>query len=357
MIASDSGRIHKELYLGTWIEAFPLQTVVKLGFAAALKASALCAFGGSTLLTTTPASAQGPVLAGALSGGEADETPEAPPPAPAPLPAGAVGGMGDINLFPKRVVIDDRARIASVGLYNRAVAAGEYDITVSDMAMQRDGRLVDLAAIEDPAARANVRVASGMLRWSPRHVTLPGSEAQMVRIMARVAPDLPPGEYRSHFTVVSVPPETGGISIDEATGAQTESGIGVRIVPRFGISIPVIVRVGETTLTAGLKDFALSTQTASPTGGPATLSLTITREGTRSAFGDITITAPGAKKPVAEIKGIGVYTEIAERAVKVLIDPATEPRFLAKGTRWTVTYTDDDAAPGKVLAKQEFIVP
>ncbi|WP_298286466.1 hypothetical protein [Novosphingobium sp.] len=326
---------------------------MKLGFAAALKALAFCVFVGSTLLTTTPASAQGPVLAGALSAGQADETPEAPPPAPAPLPAGAVGGMGDINLFPKRVVIDDRARIASVGLYNRAVAAGEYDITVSDMAMQRDGRLVDLATIEDPTARANVRVASGMLRWSPRHVTLPGSEAQMVRIMARVAPDLPPGEYRSHFTVVSVPPETGGTSIDEATGAQTESGIGVRIVPRFGISIPVIVRVGETTLTVGLKDFALIT----PTGGPANLSLTISREGTRSAFGDITITAPGAKKPVAEIKGIGVYTEIAERAVKVLIDPATEPRFLAKGTRWTVTYTDDDATPGKVLAKQEFIVP
>lgn len=261
--------------------------------------------------------------------------------------------MGDINLFPKRVVIDDRARIASVGLYNRAAAAGEYDITVSDMAMQRDGRLVDLSAVEDPAVRAAVRPASAFLRWSPRHVALPGSEAQMVRIMARVAPDLPPGEYRSHFTVVSVPPETGGTSIDEAAGAETSGGIGVRIVPRFGISIPVIVRVGETTLTAGLKDFVLTT----PPGGAPTLAFTITREGTRSAFGDILITAPGAKKPLAEVKGIGVYTEIPERAVKVVFDPATEQRFLARGTRLTISYTDDDAAPGKVLAKQEFIVP
>ncbi|MFM9934572.1 MAG: hypothetical protein ACKVOL_00070 [Novosphingobium sp.] len=261
--------------------------------------------------------------------------------------------MGDINLFPKRVVIDDRARIASVGLYNRATAAGEYEITVSDMAMQRDGHLVDLAAVVDPAARAAVHPASSFLRWSPRHVTLPGSEAQMVRIMARVAPDLPPGEYRSHFTVVSVPPETGGTSIDEAAGAETGNGIGVRIVPRFGISIPVIVRVGETTLTTGLKDFALTT----PAGGTPTLAFTITREGTRSAFGDILITAPGSKKPVAEVKGIGVYTEIAERAVKVVLDPATEPRFLAHGTRLTITYTDDDASPGKVLAKQEFVVP
>ena len=312
------------------------------GLAATLQTATL----GLGLVFAMPASAS------AQAASQAEEPADAPP-APAALPAGSVGGMGDINLFPKRVVIDERTRIASVGLYNRAAASGEYEITVSDMAMQRDGRLVDLATVQDAAARDAVHVASGFLRWSPRHVALPASEAQMVRIMARVPPDLPPGEYRSHFTVVSVPPETGGTSIDEAAGNTANGGIGVRIVPRFGISIPVIVRVGETTLSAGLKDLKLN---AAP-GAPLALALTITREGTRSAFGDITITAPGAKKPVAEIKGIGVYTEIPERAVQVLIDPATEPRFLAKGTRWTVSYVDDDMAPGKVLARQEFIVP
>ena len=335
-----------------------MQTVAKVGFAAALKAAAFCALAISALgIGGKRAQAQAPAQAQAEAPGAGGQAlanePADAPPAPAALPTGSVGGMGDINLFPKRVVIDDRARIASVGLYNRAIAAGEYEISVSDMVMQRDGHLIDLAAVEDPAVRASVRPASSFLRWSPRHVTLPGSEAQMVRIMARVAPDLPPGEYRSHFTVVSVPPETGGTSIDEAAGAQPADGIGVRIVPRFGISIPVIVRVGQTTLSAGLKDFVL----AAPVAGPATLAFTITREGTRSAFGDILVTAPGAKKPVAQVKGIGVYTEIPERAVQILIDPATEPRFLVRGTRLTITYLDDDVSPGKVLAKQEFIVP
>lgn len=324
-----------------------MHTVAKPGFASVLKACALCAM--TAFVITLPFSA---VSAQALPQlANCEDALKAP--APAALLAGSVGGMGDINLFPNRVEIDDRAGIASIGLYNRAAAAGEYDITVCDMAMPRDGRLVDLAAIEDAAVRANVRVASSTLRWPPRHVTLPGSEAQMVRIMARVAPYLPPGGYRSQLTVVSAPPETGGTSIDEAACEQTNGGIGVRIVPRFGSSIPVIVRVGETTLAAGLMDFALST----PTGGRAILSIKITREGTRSAFGDITITAPGAKKPMAEIMGIGVYSEIAERAFKVPIDLATEPRFLARGTRWTVTHTDDGVTPGKVLAKQEFIVP
>jgi hypothetical protein len=303
-----------------------------------------------TLGGALPARAQQP---GPDPAADPTADPAAEAPAPAALPSGSIGGMGDINLFPKRVVIDDRQRLANLGLYNRSAATGEYEITVSDMAMQPDGRLVELESITDPAARAQVHTASGFLRWSPRRVSLPGSEAQMVRIMARVAPDLPPGEYRSHFTVVSVPPETGGTSIDEATGALGADGIGVRIVPRFGISIPVIVRVGQTTLTAGLKDFALITQP----GGSRALSFKITREGTRSAFGDITVTAPGAKKPVGEVKGIGVYTEIAERSVLMVLDPAADPRLLARGARLSITYVDDDAAPGKTLAKQEFVVP
>jgi len=311
-----------------------------------LSSGAVLALSVIALALPLPAAAQQPVP-------EPFADPAAEAPAPAALPSGSIGGMGDINLFPKRIVIDDRQRLANLGLYNRAVSTGEYEITVGDMAMQPDGHLVELASLTDPAARALVHTASGFLRWSPRRVSLPGSEAQMVRIMARVPPELAPGEYRSHFTVVSVPPETGGTSIDEATGAGGADGIGVRIVPRFGISIPVIVRVGQTTLTAGLKDFALIAQ---PGGGHA-LSFKITREGTRSAFGDITVTAPGAKKPVGEVKGIGVYTEIAERSVQIMLDPAADPRLLARGARLSITYVDDDAAPGKTLAKQEFIVP
>ncbi|WP_295529818.1 hypothetical protein, partial [Novosphingobium sp. Chol11] len=285
--------------------------------------------GGANLARAQQPAAGLPAEPEAEPAGDQAADPAAEAPAPAALPAGSIGGMGDINLFPKRVVIDDRQRLANLGLYNRAVATGEYEITVADMAMQPDGRLVELASITDPAARALIKPASGFLRWSPRRVSLPGSEAQMVRIMARVPPELPPGEYRSHFTVVSVPPETGGTSIDEASGAESADGIGVRIVPRFGISIPVIVRVGQTTLNVGLKDFAMIAQP----GGGRVLSFKITREGSRSAFGDITITAPGAKKPVGEIKGIGVYTEIAERSVEIVLDPAAEPRVLARGAR------------------------
>ena len=271
---------------------------------------------------------------------------------PALPPEGSVGGMGDVNLYPKRVVISDRERTATVGLYNRAPVSGDYDIAITDMTMLPDGRLVDLASVSDPAVLAAVRSASAMLRWSPHRVSLPANEAQLVRIMARVPPELPPGEYRAHFSAISVPPETGELSIEQAAGAES-GGVGVQIVPRFGISIPVIVRVGETTLTTGMRDLKV----IRPAGGPPAFALRIMRQGTRSAFGNITVTSSRAKKPLGEIKGVGIYTEIEERSVQIPVDAAADPALYARGAVLTVTYIDDDFAPGKVLARQDFTVP
>lgn len=273
--------------------------------------------------------------------------------APGQAPDGAVGGMGDVNLYPKRVVITDRERTATIGLYNRAAASGDYDITITDMMMTPEGRLIDLATVPDPALAAKVKSATSMIRWSPHRVTLPANEAQLVRIMARVPPDLPPGEYRAHFSAISVPPDTGDLSIEQAANGTSANGVGVQIVPRFGISIPVIVRVGDTTLTAGLRDLRV----VRAAGAPPAFALQVTREGTRSAFGNIAITAAGAKKPIAEVKGVGVYTEIDARTVQVAIDPQADPALYARGRTLTVTYTDDDFAPGKILAKQDFTVP
>lgn len=260
--------------------------------------------------------------------------------------------MGDVNLYPKRVVITDRERTASVGLYNRAAANGEYDITMTDMMMMADGRLVELAAVSDPVQSSKVAAASAMLRWSPHRVTLPANEAQMVRIMVRMPPNLPAGEYRAHFSAISVPPAAGELSIEEAAG-KTPNGVGVQIIPRFGISIPVIIRVGETTLRAGLANLSVARQQ----GGGDAISVHITREGNRSAFGDLSVTSSGTNRPIAQIRGVGVYTELNDRVVQIPIDPKSDPRTFAKGARLTVTYTDDDLAPGKILARQDFIVP
>lgn len=282
---------------------------------------------------------------------DADQPPAA---APGHAPEGSVGGMGDVNLYPKRVVLTDRDRTATVGLYNRADKGGDYDITITDMTMLPNGQLVDLASVTDPAARARVKTASAMLRWSPHRVTLPANEAQLVRIMVRVPPGLPPGEYRSHFTAIAVPDQASGFSIDQAVG-KTQSGnrVGVTITPRFGIAIPIIVRVGETTLTSGIKDIGIA---RTPAGEPF-VHLVLTRSGTRSSYGSVTVTPAGSKNPIAEVKGVGVYPEIDRRTVQIPINPKADPALYASGAKLTVTYTDDDFAPGETLARADFVVP
>ncbi len=281
---------------------------------------------------------------------QSQSAPEAEAPEP---PVDSVGGMGDINLFPKRVVINGRRDIATIGLYNKTVNDGDYEILVQDMIMTPQGQLIEFNNGVSETDKARVRTASPFLRYSPRRVTLRGSESQTIRMMARATNDLPDGEYRSHFLAMSIPrDQDDGFSIDDAIGGQEAEGIGVTIRPRFGISIPVIVRIGETSLDVGISHAAL---VALPDGTQG-VGVTIDRTGTRSAFGDFVVTAPGASKPIAISRGIGVYPEINQRKVLLPIDPETEPRFLAPGVELTITYTDDDFAPGAELAEHKFVI-
>ncbi len=172
--------------------------------------------------------------------------------------------------------------------------------------------------------------------------------------MARADGEIPDGEYRSHFLALSVPRDVDeGFSIDDALSDGEPGGIGVTIRPRFGISIPVIVRIGQTTLQVGLSDPQIVTM---PDGTKA-LGSTIDRSGTRSACGDLVVTARGAGEPVALARGIGVYPEVDQRKVLLPLNPQTDPRFLAPGAQWTITYTDDDFEPGAELAETVFTVP
>lgn len=272
----------------------------------------------------------------------------------AALPVGSVGGMGDINLFPKRVVIDGRRQVSTVGLYNKTITPGDYEISIVDMAMRPDGQLLRFDNGASEAEQARVATASPFLRYSPRRVTLDGSESQIIRIMARGAADMPPGEYRSHFLVVSVPRDQDqGFSIDDAVDGQEAEGIGVSIRPRFGISIPIIVRVGETTLDVGIREARLLTAQ----DGSQAVAIIVTRSGTRSAFGDVVITANGVDEPVALARGIGVYPELDERMVIVPIDPETPRVLLGSGRMLSITYTDDDVSPGDKLAGFSFVIP
>jgi len=273
---------------------------------------------------------------------------------PVSTPEGSVGGMGDINLYPRRVVIQGRQRTAQVGLFNRTANEGDYEIDITEMAMTPEGRLIALDQVEDSALAARVKSAKDMIRWSPKRLSLGGSESQTIRLMARPSPDLPAGEYRAHFLAISRPDVVaGGVTIDEAVSGRQENGIGVTIKPRFGISIPVIVRVGETSLTLGIEN----PHVVNLPDGRRALSLKLTREGTRSAYGDVRVFRSGSDEPLVVARGVGIYPEIDSRDVTLPITLGDGVPPLASGEKLKVVFIDDDFEPGAVLAEAVFTAP
>ncbi len=145
-----------------------------------------------------------------------------------------------------------------------------------------------------------------------------------------------------------------GLSIEDAVSGGPSDGtdIGVTIRPRFGISIPVIVRIGDTTL-----DVAFRSAGFVETPDGLAIGLDIARAGTRSAFGDIIVSAPGQDTPVAIARGVGIYPEIDGRQIFLGISGQFDVALLVPGTVLTASYIDDDFAPGTILASSTFTVP
>ncbi len=81
------------------------------------------------------------------------------------------------------------------------------------------------------------------LRYFPRRVSLAPNEAQTIRVQLTRTGNLEQGEYRSHMYFRAVEEQTA-LGAEEA---EESEGISINIKTVFGISIPIIVREGEST--------------------------------------------------------------------------------------------------------------
>lgn len=257
-------------------------------------------------------------------------------------PSGArAQDLGGISVSPKRVVFEGRTRTAEVMLLNRAGEAATYRISFENQRMKADGTPETITA-PDPGQL----FADAMLVYSPRQVVVPAGGSQTVRVLLRLPAQLADGEYRSHMVFKSVPPPSAGQTIDP----NLKPGeVSVSLIPTYVITIPVIVRHGTLAAAAGLLDPKVA-----KAGTATALSVTLTRSGTRSTYGDILVTAAGAKEPVALIRGVSVYTPNTSRTVNVPFAPGKAP---ASGTKLHIVYQEGSAEAPEVLAASDWTVP
>jgi P pilus assembly chaperone PapD len=219
--------------------------------------------------------------------------------------APAQAGVGDLLVAPTRIVLDGR-KGAEIILNNIGDEPATYRISIDFRRMNPDGTLSDVIA---PTAQD--KAAADMIVYAPRRVTLAPREPQAIRLAARPAQGLPDGEYRVHMLFRAIPPATP--IVQPAAGAEPPKGLSFQLTPVYGVTIPVIVRLGNLEAKAGIANVHL----AKAANGTATVALDLSRSGARSTFGDVRVMKPGTKDPIAVQKAVAVYTEIGSRRVTV----------------------------------------
>jgi P pilus assembly chaperone PapD len=241
-----------------------------------------------------------------------------------PLPAQAQS-VGDLMVAPTRIIFDERDRTREVNLINQGNKEATYRISFENMTMGEDGAYKE---ITEPVA--GEKFADPYLRFSPRQVTLKPGEVQKIRIMLRKTGDMAPGEYRSHMLFRALPPENVG---EDVEAQKVEDGkVAVRLIPIFGVSIPVIFRSGD------LASPNATLESASMDKGPDGQKLVlvkIARSGDESIYGDMNITFTpqgGAQQyDVGQLRGVSVLAPYPSRIFKVPVY-GPEGTDIAKGT-------------------------
>ena len=246
---------------------------------------------------------------------------------------------GDLLVAPTRVILDG-SRGTEVVLNNIGSEPATYRISLEIKRMTVDGGLDEIA--EDNVTPAE-RAALDMIVFSPRRVILPPNQPQVVRVGVRLPEGTPPGEYRAHMLFRSIPDAASATEAKPATG-----GVSIALTPIYGITIPVIVRVGDLGAAAVIGEAWVS----DTPDGPA-FNFDLARSGNRSVYGDIEVTRPGVAEPLLVARGIAVYPEVAQRKVSLRV-----PDELAAKLKGPVRirYSEDREIGGGTIDEAERVV-
>ena len=258
--------------------------------------------------------------------------------AAASLAAPAAAGVGDLLVAPTRVILDGR-KGTEIVLNNLGDEPATYRISVEFRRMMPDGNLEDVA---EPSDRE--KAAADMIVYAPRRVTLAPNQPQSIRLAARPPQGLPDGEYRVHLLFRAIPPAR---PVTPASAEKVE-GLQFKLIPVYGVTIPVIVRLGNLEAKAGIANVALGAKE-----GKRAVELDLSRSGSRSTFGEVRVLKPGVKDPIAVQRAVAVYTEVDTRHMSV---PVSESYKGELAGPVTVQYVETFSDGAKVIAETQAVL-
>lgn len=252
-------------------------------------------------------------------------------------------GQGNLLVTPKRVVFEGLKRSEELNLANVGSDSATYMISFIQIRMKADG---SVETITEPDSAQNF--ADKYLRVFPRRVTLAPNEAQTVKVQVTKSNELTPGEYRSHLYFRAVPNEK---PLGEKE-ASKDSSISVKLIPIFGISLPIIIRQGESNAKLNISDVSFKVDRDST----PVLNVSFNRTGNMSLYGDVTvnyISSNGKITPVGNVRGLAVYTPNTVRNFHLAL--AQKSGINYHTGKLHIIYTEDSAKSAK-LAEADLVL-
>lgn len=242
-----------------------------------------------------------------------------------------VWSQGSLLITPTRVVITKANQTEQISLLNTGSDSAIYSINFVNKKMNEDGSFTTLNEKDTGAL-----FSSDYIRVFPRKVALGPKEGQTIKVQFKKRTDMPDGEYRSHLYFRD---EKNYMPKGLKSTLTDTNAIGVKIIPVFGIAIPIIIRIGKLSAGLSITDISLDKDES----GIPQIKMTLNRTGNCSIYGTITVnyTEPGGKPvEIGIVNGVGVYTDILKRYFTLQLPKAKDLK-LEKGSI-TVIFKDPE---------------
>lgn len=255
-----------------------------------------------------------------------------------------VYAQGDLLIMPKRVLFEGTKRYEDLNLANIGKDTATYIISFVQVRMKEDGSFENIT--EPDSAQF---FADKYLRYFPRTVTLAPNEAQTVKVQITKKNEMKEGEYRSHIYFRAVP-KIKPLGEKEPVN---DSMISVRLIPVYGISIPVIIRIGETSSSVTLSDVKFSKEKDTI----PYLKIAFNRTGNNSAYGDVSvdhISPSGTVTRVGIVRGLAIYTPNTIRRFNLRLEKIKGIDY--RSGRLHVVYYDQSARQA-IYAEETISLP
>jgi fimbrial chaperone protein len=175
-------------------------------------------------------------------------------------------------ITPKRVMIEDRERTATITILNRTDKTMAYRFEWERRSATADGQSV---LLESGETLPGYSPADELLQFSPRQVMIKPGDSQKIRILVRRPEGLAEGEYRSNLLIKPEP--VGDQNADP--GTSPGGGFSGTFKVRANISIPVFLHQGKTSVNMAVKSVSLVKKS-----GRDQISLDLENNSTRSIY-------------------------------------------------------------------------